>query len=278
MKIFLSLILIIVSQNLYAICRFKTEIKKVVSLSGPMTVLLNETSLINDRAFDGISIFNPVSEKTYKKKIYPGGIFLAHSALEGLSNGVVFYDESREVKRILEYRKDIKSIQIKTRGLMPLEVIDSLIQELSIFVTDCSGSFSKIRLKAEKLQEKLIETLPKNLEVVFYLGEFKSNRPPELIIVQDGVVKLLLNKNIIKTYPSDLSYINWSSKILSHMSAHTLHVGVVDSAMKDMREVKKNQGNMTIVYPGALVPGLSQLEAFLFWAQHLNSKQTGPKF
>lgn len=270
MNIFLSFIFVLFFQLAHADCRFRPHIKKVISLSGPMTVVLNEAGLLNDPVFHGISIFNPVSEKSFKKKIYPGGIFLSHSTLQELADGVVFYDEGRELKRVLDSSKNTKSIQIKTRGLMPLEVMDLLIGELNKHVINCSKTFIDLRLRAENLQKKLIEVIPKNFEVVFYLGEFRNNRPPEMIIVQDGVVKLLIKKKIIKTYPSELSYINWSSKILSQLSPKTLHVGIIDSAMKDTREIKKSEKAMTIVYPGALVPGLTQLEAFLFWAENLN--------
>jgi hypothetical protein len=87
--------------------------------------------------------------------------------------------------------------------------------------------------------------------------------------VNDGVVKKLIKENKIKTYPSELSYVNWSSKIMDTLSKDFIHLGIEDSGSKLMKEIKRSSMKMTLIYPGALVPGFSQLEAFLFWANSL---------
>ena len=86
---------------LKAKCTFRQDLKKVISLSGPMTVLLKEVGLLDHPALGGISVFNPVSKEQFKKKIYPGGIFLANSTLKEFKDSVVFFDESQQVKNVL---------------------------------------------------------------------------------------------------------------------------------------------------------------------------------
>jgi hypothetical protein len=56
---------------------------------------------------------------------------------------------------------------------------------------------------------------------------------------------------------------------MSSFSSKLKHVAVIDSGMKLTQEVKKVSQRVTLIYPGSLVPGLSQLEAFSYLADHL---------
>lgn len=269
MKILVSLLVIGSCLNTWASCSFKSQFKKVISLSGPMTILLRETQLLNDPALEGISIFNPISENEFRKKRIPGGIFLSQRTLSEFENALIFYDEGRELRKILSTGRGIQSVEIKTRNKYPIEVVDSLIRTIRPLTNGCDQLLSRFKANAVRMEMELLKKLPSSLKVVFYLGRFKNQRPPELVIVNDGVVKKLIQENKIKTYPSELSYVNWSSKIMDTLSKDFIHLGIEDSGSKLMKEIKRSSMKMTLIYPGALVPGFSQLEAFLFWANSL---------
>ncbi len=269
MKIFVSFVFLCFCQSSWSVCSFKSPLKKVISLSGPMTILLREIGLLNDPALQGISVFNPIADKDFKKTRYPGGVFLSRTTLNEFHHSVVFYDEGRELNKILSSAKDIQSFEIKTRHKLPMEVVDSLVEILKPFITGCNDELGAFKTNALNMQKEILEKLPDSFKVIFYLGRFVNDRPPELVIVNDGVVKKLVSEKKIVTYPSDLSYVNWSSKIMSGLGQDFIHLGIEDSGRKHIKEIRRSSKQMTLVYPGALVPGYSQLEAFLFWANSL---------
>lgn len=263
MRIFLSLFLL--SFHLHAACEFQASAKKVISLSGSSTVVFQELGLLSK--LYGISVFNPITD--FKGKVYPGGIFFSHGSLSELENSVVFYDESRDLKKVLESRKNVKALEIRTRNLTPRETVDITVKAISPFIQHCEEEIKKLSEKVSALEEKLLKKIPKGLNVVFYLGEFRQNQTPEFVIANDGVVKWLKDKGRIKTYPSELAYVNWSSKLLNEMPANTIHVGIKDPGRESKREIKRSSRRMTLIYPGSLVPGLTQLEAFVYWAESI---------
>lgn len=266
MKTFVSLLLLFYSLSSFGICEFKPQVKKVISLSGSMTVLLKETGLLSDPKLKGISVFSPVSESEFKGKIYPGGLFLAQSTLSEFSDGIVFFDKSEQLKKILQTRRDITAVEVSTRGLLPLEVIEESIRLLSPYTLGCEEKFAQFKKTAALLQEKLLRKIP-SVYVVFYLGSIQGTKAPELVMVNDGVVALLIKEKKIKTYPSPHAYVNWSAKVISEMPRETLHVGIHDPSMKNEKKIKRSSNWMTLSYPGSLVPGYSQLEAFMYWAE-----------
>lgn len=268
MRILLSLTWLIAS-NAFGICEFKSEVTKVFSLSGSTTVLLKELGLLKHSKVKGISVFNPVSAGEFSGKVYPGGIFLSRDSLTEFNDGIVFYDESRELTKILNSMSAINGREIKTRSLSPLQAFDKTLKEVSFYLKDCEDKARMLREKFLGLEEELLKKVPKGLSVVFYLGELRRDRFPEMAIVNDGVVKWLKDKQSIKTYPSTLAYVNWSSRIMQSLPKNTLHVGIKDSGNSGERAIKRSSQKMTLIYPGALAPGLSQLEAFLYWAQSL---------
>lgn len=269
MKIFVSLIFICFCQSSWSICSFKSPSKKVISLSGPMTVLLREVGLLNDPALQGISVFNPIPEKDFKKTRYPGGVFLSRTTLKEFHQSVVFYDEGRELNKLLSSVEDIQSFEIKTRHKFPMEVVHSLVDILKPFIVGCERELDAYKKTALNMQEKILKRLPDSFKVIFYLGRFINHRPPELVMVNDGIVKKLLSEKKIITYPTDLSYVNWSSKIMLGLGQEFIHLGIEDSGKNNIKEIKRSSKQMTLIYPGALVPGFSQLEAFLFWTNSL---------
>lgn len=259
MNIFLSFI-ILFSFNLFA-CEIKKDSPDVISLSGPVTVTLRELDLLKDKKLKGISIFNPVKKGSFEGKIYPGGLFLSADTFKDFKDKIVFFDEGRELNRILNDQK-IKNIEVRTRFLRPLQTIEIVLKLIAPNLSGCDTRIAEFREKVKKLQDELSGMINNKPTVVFYLGEISENKRPEMIIVNDGVVKHLRDNNIISTYPSRLSYVNWSAKIINELPKKTLHIGLKDSAQDGSIEIKKSSRGMTLIYPGVLVPGYSQLEGF----------------
>jgi hypothetical protein len=270
MQIYASLLLLLFSFNVSSKCDFKPNIEKVISLSGTVTVLIKEMGLLAHPKLQGISVFNPIHKNEFSGEFYPGGIFLSHKSLEGLDKSLIFFDESRDLKRIFNTRKKIISHEVKTRNMTPMAAIDSALEVMSNSLTGCDEKIKNIKFKATNIQNKILKNLKKKLDVVFYIGDFRADREPETIMANDGVVKWLRKENKIQTYPTNLAYVNWSAKILKNLPGNTLHIGVIDPGNVSKQEIiKRSPHRMTFLYSGSLVPGLSQLEAFLFLTESL---------
>lgn len=264
MKIFLSAFFFY-SVDTQALCELKKDFR-VVSFSGTATVLFQELGLLHK--VSGISVFNPVSSKDYKGKIYPGGIFLSEKSLKELQGSVLFHDESRELKRIFS-KASMKAFSVNTRQIGPLEVNSRSLQLISGVLSGCEDKFKLLKLKAYDLLKKIKTAAPKGRTIVFYLGEIRNGRYPELLMVQDGIVKTLISENVIKTYPTQLAYVNWSAKIMRGLPEDTLHVALKDSGMNGDKEIQKSPQGVTLQYPGVLTPGISQLEGFSYLFERL---------
>ncbi len=269
MKILVSLLVVFFSKVVFSACDFKPDVKRVVSLSGITTTTLKEVGLLKSPKLQGISIFNPVKKEEFKGEIFPGGIFLSQGLMSKLEGAVVFFDESRELTRIFKSRPKITSSEVRTRNLTPREAINSALSVLDKVLVHCENEKAVLKNKVDVLEKKIISAIPSQTEAIFYLGDFVGQRPPGMVMVQDGIVKWFIQNKILKTYPSDFAYVNWSSKMMNTFSPKTLHVGIVDSGREGKIEIKKSSQRMTFSYPGVLVPGMSQLEAFAYWSSKL---------
>lgn len=268
MRIFLSLIFLLTSP-VFAVCDFKPHVSKVISLAGSSTVVLKELGLLNHKKVQGISLFNPISSDEYSGKTYPGGIFLSRDTMKEFSGAVVFYDEARELRKVFDSYSSIEGREVKTRNLNPDEAVRATLKIIDPYLQGCEEKVSSLQQKVKKLMDEILEKIPENFTVVFYLGEFRSERLPETVMAHDGVVKWLKEKQKIKTYPSTLAYVSWSAKIMNELPKETLHVALKDNGREGIKEIKRSSRKMTLIYPGVLVPGVTQLEAFLFLIRSL---------
>jgi len=255
MRIFLSAFIFLFASSAFADCTFRKDVS-VISLSGTTTVLFKHLGLLED--LKGISVFNPVTEEEYKGKVYPGGIFLSHKTLDEFKGSYVFFDESRELEKIFK-TKNLKTIEVFTRNQTPTETIHTALKQIIPLIEDCEKETAKIEALRISLENKIMNAIPQKKNILFFLGEIKTSRIPEMVMANDGVVKWLREKGKISTYPSDLAYVNWSSRIMQDLS-HMTKIGIVDPARGD----KKKFVGQNLFYPGSLVPGLSQLEAFAY--------------
>lgn len=264
MKILISLIAFF-SIHLHAKCDFKNNITKIYSLSGPVTIAFKEIGLLSHPKIKGLSTFHPISKSEFKGEILPGGIFLSRDSMRELSGSVVLYDESTELTKMLKTVDNVSGIEVRTRGLVPRDVSSLVVKTLGDhLLVGCEKELAKFLKKTDELEKSVLKNIKINGPIIFYVGEFRMGRAPELVMVNDGIVKWLVNKKMITTYPSALSYVNWSPKIMNEMPKSTLHVAIKDSGSELKKNFVKVDQNISFVYPGSLIPGMSQLEA---WAE-----------
>jgi hypothetical protein len=248
-----------------ASCDFNESLKSVYSLSGPVTIALKELELLKSKKLKGLSVFHPITDDEFEGEFLPGGIFLSREYLSKMKESLIFLDESRELSRMLKGVKGITLEEIQTRGLTPLQVTELVVQKMKKYLSGCDSELLKFQNKSKALAKEILSKLPVKLTAVFYLGQIRPPRVPDMAIVNDGVVKWLKDSEKLKTYPSTLAYVNWSAKIIQEMPENTLHIGVVDSGRVFKKEVSKiNAKRINFTYPGSLIPGLSQQEAWLY--------------
>lgn len=251
----------LLSLHAEATCRFRKDVTALTSLSGPVTLLLKDLGLLSSPVVKAVSIFHPVSNKDFKGEFLPGGIFLSPEKIQSFSGTVIFYDESRELERMFLRYPKVQSLAIKTRGLMPLEAHQVASGALSPYLIDCDLKQAELRLSHRLTHLKsLIKNKP---SILFFLGKLGEQRFPELLMVHDGVVKWLIQQNLILTYPSPLGYVSWSAKIMMDFKS-ALNIGLNDSGQKEHRSLEKTKIGLNLTYPGALIPGKGQVEAMIY--------------
>jgi hypothetical protein len=246
-----------------ASCQWRPHIPAVYSLSGPVTVTMKETGLLNDPRVKGISVFHPIPKTQFQGRFLPGGIFLSQEMALELKGSVVFYDEGRELSRILKQLRPAPQ-ELKTRGELPMTVINKTLTLLHPYVEGCDQVFASYREKARELEVEIEKKLVAPMKAVFFLGKIRHGRWPETVIVNDGIIRALREKGKLVTYPSDLSYLAWSAKLMNALPHSMLKVGVDDpGGAHGERFEKLSESQFNFSYPGFLIPGYSQLSGFL---------------
>jgi hypothetical protein len=264
MKVISLFSFLIFIQTTYA-CELKGT-KDFISLSGPVTYALKELGLLKDHKLKGISVFNPVDHKSFAGKVYGGGLFLGQKSLSDFENKIVFYDSSRELKKYLKQSQSLHAIEIQSRGLGSLVVSNEVLDILGQYLKQCSQQLGDLRLKIKRIERELksFKNSQRALKgtghssYLFYLGAVSKSKRPNLLIVNDGPVKTLIDYNVLKSYPSKLEYVSWSQKLIKSLKA-PIHIGLSegDSIEPIMKKISDNLYNIS--YRGALTPGLSQL-------------------
>ena len=84
--------------------------RPLISLSGPITMLLEELGLLTDKNLKGISLFHPVNNFNGKK--YGGGIFLGEKFFQEIGNSIIFYDQSRELNKLFSKKTTMSCLKI----------------------------------------------------------------------------------------------------------------------------------------------------------------------
>jgi len=229
--------------------------KPIVSLSGPITMLLDELNLLNDKNVLGISKFHPV-KPGYKGKIYSGGIFLSNKTLKSFRNSKIYFDKSRGFKQILKKAKISNYQEFDSRDQNPFEVLNMTIIKTQDILKNCFTEIEKLEKKSDKIQKelKLNSELSKS---IFFLGSL-GHKLPKLVIANDGFVLSLREFDNFKTYPSDISYVPWSQKVLKGLKSY-MHIGIDEGSSEVTTINKLSTLKYNISMRGALTPGMRQI-------------------
>lgn len=238
---------------------------KILSLSGVTTGIFDSLHLLNDPNLVAISSFYYTSKKNIRK--VGGGLFLSKKEIRKLKPNAIFYDESLELKKKLG-NFDIKSlIEIKSRGLDPLEVIANNISAIKKVTYNCNSRIRKVIEEALKLKKVLLEKNWQKCMLVF-VGKIQKEKTPELLMIQDGITKFLLKNEKIKTYSSDLAYVSWSEKKLKEYKSCTW-LGISEIKKYDCSKEKIASNKINLSCPNGLVPGFGQLQMLKFMSKSL---------
>lgn len=243
-------------------CEFRKEVKSVYSLSGPVTKILEEIQLLPSSTIKGISVFYPA--KIEKRKI-PGGIFIAPGLLNEMKDSVIFYDESQELRKLFS-SQNIHALSLVSRGKNPREVMEEAEKLISPYLLDCGDKLSQLKAKITELENKIRKKNSVRQNIVFFLGEVKPGKLPDLVIANDGIAKWLKVNKKISGYPSDLAYVNWSAQVLEALPKETLLLGLKEALTP---EIQGQFPRLTLFYPGVLMPGMTQLEAWDYFLDHV---------
>ncbi len=262
MKIFASLFFLFTSST-FAACGFGPSVKSVYSLSGPVTQMIERAGLLSSPSLKGVSVFYP-APSLFKGEKIPGGVFLSPAKLSEMKNSVVFFDESQELRKLFS-SQGIHAVEVRSRNLVPREVVQNSIKLLERYVTGCKEKFRIISEQVSTLESKIKQSMKQKLDVVFFLGAVGEGKLPELVIAHDGLVLWLKRMKLINTYPSELAYLSWSSSLINKLQRNYLFLGLKEETLP---EVKGTSFRATLIYPGCLIPGISQLEAWVYFLQH----------
>lgn len=251
-------------------CDFRPEIQKVFSLSGPVTTAFKELGLLNHPKLKGISVFYPASPQEFTGMVIPGGIFLSPETKKVFAGSTLYFDQSRELKKLFSSSIGVNPIEVISRNLVPREVSQEVIKLLKPVLTGCELKLQAYLLKTYSLEEKLLSKIIKPLPVVFFVGEFVHGRLPEMVMANDGVVKWLRLKNKLETYPSELNYVNWSARIMNSLPKSTYRVAIKDAGRNSIASFKQHSpSEISVIYPGGLIPGINQLQSWIYWLEQL---------
>jgi len=248
-------------------CDFKSQEKSFYSLSSPVTDVFHRLGLLKKSSLKAVSVFHPIKESDFSGEILPGGVFLSSEKLQQMKGGIVFYDESFDLKKMFNLHPTITAVEIKTRSLTPFEVITEVEKKLSPFLKDCHWSQVKEEMKTKL--NKLSGLIKKKPYLLFFLGHPQGIKWPSTLMLNDGVVKWMLENKMIHSFPSTLSYVQWSSKMMSQVPKTHWKLGLKDSGRSWEIKIEKVLEGYELTYPGALSPGFGQVDSLLYFFERI---------
>jgi hypothetical protein len=236
----------------YAKCQFD---QTVISLSGPMTMLIEEMDLLKDPKLKGISKFHPI-KKEFKGKTFAGGLFLSPKVFHQNKEAVIVFDKSREFKYLLKKSQHQNFLEVDSRDQDPFEVVNYLILKLRELTKGCRTPIKSLEKKMAKLKQELQKKRLKQ-KSIFFLGEIKK-RKPELVISNDGFVMFLKKQNKLHSYPSEFAYVSWSQKVLEGLPDYHYY-GLQTMGTDLLVEKKVDDRSSNLAFRGLLIPGIRQV-------------------
>ncbi|MFN8369229.1 MAG: hypothetical protein U0T83_01250 [Bacteriovoracaceae bacterium] len=255
-----------------------------ILLSSPLTQLLFDLNLLKDKQLKIISQFAGIEEKYTSAEVVVGGINISPEFLKQFDQMVIFFDESNELQKIFtQFQKQnqmkVKQvIKIITKDKDPFIETRENIKEISPYLVNCEKELIKIAEFLSKTETELIKLKGQlKSKQIFFLGEidFKYEKKPPLLMVNDGPVLYLLKNDLIKSYDSPLSYPSWSSKVLKELELSPIvYIGLNGKKGKaadgprtfEINRLIKNKRELLNIYnSGLLVPGISQVYFLQEW-------------
>lgn len=237
-------------------CELKGD-REYLSLSGPVTHLLEELDLLEDPSLKAISVFH--STKETKTPKVAGGIFLSPKTLSKYKNDVVFFDESAELEKSLKQNGIKGATEVATRGKGPFAANQLALEALRPRLKGCGERLAALDKRLAAIKKKASGINFGQKTYVFYLGKFQEGqRPPELVVVNDGFAKFLKEEAGMKTYPGELAYIPWSQRVLSGLE-EVVSIGAHESDNPELKVVEVEKGIFNFGMRGILSPGIKQV-------------------
>lgn len=235
---------------------FACEIHRdLVVMSGPVTMILEELNLLQQPKLHAISSFHPIKNET-TAKVIKGGLFLSPKVLGKYRKYAFFFDKSREFKALLRNNKMQEVWEVDTSGADSFKNFDDSLKLISPFLKDCQTRIEKLKAKVATIKGKTQNYHPK-LGMLFFLGEI-TQKYPELIMVNDGLVLALKNYAKLETYVSKLDYVNWSAKEMKHYTSY-IKLGLSESGSDEIEFKKVGDNKYNLYFRGVLIPGIRQI-------------------
>ncbi len=263
MKLVFSLSLLIVTSNLFA-CEFLPK-QNIISLSGPAIHFFFNLGLINDKRLKIISKFSGFTDKDFNGELVAGGIFLSSKLIKKHKNSLIIFDNSREQRRAIKRSNIAGYLEVDTAG-DPFVVYQKLKKQLMSLTTGCQKNILKLQKQVDLIKTNISSLKNKDVMYLFYLGKVINKRRPQLLMLNDGFVKYLIINKKINSYPSKLTYVSWSSKIIRNLEkkGKVIHVGLNNIRKHKKQSIyqvsfdQKGQ-NINVYGPSLLIPGLPQI-------------------
>lgn len=238
--------------------------KNIVSLSGPVSTYLDQLGLINQ--VEAISLYHPIAD--FKGVKLAGGLYLSTSALKKLEGKIVYFDKSRELKKILNRFTKIQAIEIDSRRKTPRQVVELVAGVVASSLKGCESQVTSLHERMSELEKEILTKISKISKSIFFLGRI-SSKYPETVMSNDGFVYWLKKEKLLDSYPSELEYLSWSMKVISPMRQSHLFFGIQDSYNDGDKSLEKvSEKSYNVKYPGALTPGYTQLEFLKYLLNH----------
>ena len=169
-------------------------------------------------------------------------------------------------------------IKIITKDRDPFTETRENIKELTPYLINCENELRELDQFLLKTEKNLTQIKgPLKAKQIFFLGEidFKYEKKPPLLMVNDGPVLYLLNKKLIESYATTLSYPSWSLKMLKSMEkSPIIYIGLTGKKAKAtdnprtfvINKLSMDKKQLFNIYnSGLLVPGISQVYFLQEW-------------
>ena len=127
---------------------------------------------------------------------------------------------------------------------------------------NCQEQKAKIETWLQAEEKFFQGHAPSVKAVYFFLGPFKGNRWPELLMVNDGPVAFWTKAGKLKTFTTDLAYVRWGEKWKKGLIGNYLLLGLDANPVNEGFSVETVGPHVVNVHdPGILSPGLWQIQA-----------------